>query len=104
MDVGIDTARSRNAPLTGHDLGSGANHDLDAGLDVGVAGSSNPQDAPLFDSDVRLDDAPVVENHGVGDHGVCNPSAGELALSHAITNDFSTSELRLLAEDGGVDL
>ena len=43
---------------------------VDAGLDVGVAGFADARDAPVLDADVGLDDAPVIENHGVGDDRV----------------------------------
>ena len=48
----------------------GADRDGDAGLDVGIAGLADLPDAAVLDADVGLDDAPVVDDQRVGDHGV----------------------------------
>jgi hypothetical protein len=41
-----------------------------AGLDVRVAGLADGGDAPVFQADVGLDDAPVVDDQRIGDHGI----------------------------------
>ena len=51
-----------DAAFAGDDLGARADHDVDAGLDVGVAGLADRRDAAVLDADVGLDDAPVVED------------------------------------------
>ena len=38
VDVRVDAAGGDDQALAGDDLGAGADHDVDAGLDVGVAG------------------------------------------------------------------
>ncbi len=48
----------------------GADHDVDAGLHVGIAGLADGDDAAVLQADVGLDDAPVVEDQRVGHHGV----------------------------------
>ena len=55
--------------LAGDDLGRRADLEpgRDAVLDVGIAGLADRADAAVADADVRLDDAPVVEDDGVGD-------------------------------------
>ena len=62
VDVRVDAARGEDAALAGDDLGARADHDVDAGLHVGVAGLADAANAPVLDADVRLDDAPVVED------------------------------------------
>ena len=70
VDMGVDAAGGDDAALAGDDLGARADHDVDAGLDVGVAGLADAGDAAVPDADIGLDDAPMVEDDGVGDDGV----------------------------------
>ena len=44
--------------------------DVDARLDVGIAGLADRGDAAVLDADIGLDDAPVVDDQRVGDDGV----------------------------------
>ena len=48
-------------PFAGDDLGAGADHDVDAGLHVGIAGLAELRDRAVLDPDVALDDAPPVD-------------------------------------------
>jgi hypothetical protein len=47
-----------------------ADDDVDAGLDVRIAGLADGADAAVLDADVGLDDAPVIEDQRVGDDRV----------------------------------
>jgi hypothetical protein len=58
-----------------------------------------PADTPILDGDVGLDDAPVVEDQGVGDDRVRRVGAGGLGLSHAVADHLAAAELDLLAVD-----
>jgi hypothetical protein len=105
MDVRVDAAGRHDLAFAGDGLGAGADDDGDAGLDVGVAGLADADDAAVGDADVGLHDAPVVEDQGVGDHGVdgaLGPRA--LALAHAVADHLAAAELHLLAVDGMVTL
>ena len=105
VDVGVDAAGGDDPALAGDHLGAGADHDVDAGLDVGVAGLADAADAAVADADIGLDDAPVVEDHGVGDDGVDGAlGAGRLALPHAVADHLAAAELDLLAVDRAVAL
>ncbi|MNR11916.1 hypothetical protein D3C85_1282380 [compost metagenome] len=70
MDVGVDAAGGEDHAFAGDDFGAGANGDVDVGLDVRVTGLADRGDAPVLETDVRLDDAPVVDDQRVGDQGV----------------------------------
>ena len=70
VDVAVDPAGGEDAALAGDDLGAGADDDVDVGLDVGVAGLADGGDAAVAQAHIGLDDAPVVEDEGVGDDGV----------------------------------
>ena len=70
MDMAVDAAGGEDVAFAGDDFGARADDDIDAGLDVGVAGLADPADAPAGDRDVGLDDAPVIEDERVGDDGV----------------------------------
>ncbi len=45
MDMAVDAAGGDDAPFAGDRLGAGPDHDVDAGLDVGVAGLADAGDA-----------------------------------------------------------
>ncbi len=53
-------------PSAADDLGARANDDVHARLHIGVAGLADLDDAACLDTDVGLDDAPVVQDQGVG--------------------------------------
>ena len=72
VDVAVDAAGRGDQVLAGDDLGAGADDQLriDARLDQRVAGLADADDPAAADADVALDDAPVVEDDGVGDDQV----------------------------------
>ncbi len=101
----VDAAGGDDAALAGDRLGAGPDHDVDARLDVGVAGLADADDAAVADADIGLDDPPMVEDHGVGDDGVDGPlGAAFLALPHAVADHLAAAELDLLAIDRAVAL
>ncbi len=82
---------------------AGPDHDVDAGLGVRVARLADAGDPPVPDPDVGLDDAGVVEDQGVGDHGVDRARlARRLRLAHAVADHLAAAELDLLAIDRAV--
>ena len=88
--------------FAGDDLGARADDDVDARLHVGVAGLADGGDAAVLDADVGLDDAPVVEDQRVGDHGVDRAlGARALALRHAVADGLAAAELHFLAVAAG---
>ena len=81
----------------------GPDDDVDARLDVRVAGLADAGDAAVADADVGLDDARVVDDQRVGDDGVDGAlGAAGLALAHAVADHLAAAELHLLAVDGEV--
>ena len=70
MDVRVDAAGGEDLAFAGDHLGAGADDDVDAGLDVGIAGLADAGDAAVLQADIGLDDAPMVEDERVGDDGV----------------------------------
>ena len=104
MDVGVDGAGGDDAPLAGDGLGARANDDVHPGLHVRVAGLADPGDAPVLDADVGLDDAPVVQDQGVGDDQIGHVGAAALALAHAVADHLAAAELDLVPVDGTVRL
>src|SRR5690606_19521636 len=86
--------------LAGDRLGAGADDDVDAGLDVGIARLADAADLAVADADIGLDDAPVVDDERVGDHRVDRPfGAAHLRLAHAVADHLAAAELHLLAID-----
>src|ERR1700732_2396916 len=101
----VDAAGGDDAALSGDRFGPRPDHDVDAGLDVGVAGFADPADAAVADADIGFDDAPIVEDHGIGDDGVDGAvGAGRLPLPHAVADDLAAAEFDLLAIDRAIAL
>ncbi len=105
VDVAVEAAGGQDLALARDRLGRRADDDVDAGLRVGIARLADAGDPPVLDTDVGLDDAPVVEDQGVGDHGVDRALlAGPLRLAHAVADHLAAAELDLLAVDRAVVL
>ena len=66
----VDAAGGDDLALGRDHLGARADDDVDAGLDVGIAGLADGGDATVPEADIGLHDAPVVDDEGVGDDGV----------------------------------
>ena len=98
MDVAVDAARGDDLAFAGDRLGARADHDVDLGLDVGVAGLADADDAAVLQADIGLDDAPVIDDQRVGDDGVDRAlRARALALAHAVADHLAAAELHFLA-------
>src|SRR6185295_5564892 len=98
MDVAVDAARGDDLAFARDRLGAGADDDVDFGLDVGVAGLADADDAAVLQTDIGLHDAPVIDDQRIGDHGVdraLRPRA--LALAHAVADHLAAAELHFFA-------
>ena len=103
VNVRVDAAGRDDTVLAGDRLGAGPDHDVDPRLDVGVAGLADTADAAVADADIGLDDAPMIEDHGIGDDGVDGTvGSGRLPLPHAVADHLAAAELDLLAIDRAV--
>jgi hypothetical protein len=69
-------AGGEDLALAGDRLGAGTDEDVHPRLGVRVAGLADAGDAPVLDADVGLDDAPVVQDQGVGDDQIRHLGAG----------------------------
>ena len=100
MDMAIDTPGGQDLALAGNDLGARPDQDGDPGLHVRVAGLADGGDAPPLDAQVGLDDAPVIQDQGIGDDQVHHLGGGSLALAHAVADHLAATEFHLLAIEG----
>jgi len=104
VDVRVHTTRRDDIAFATDDFGTRADDDVHAGLCVGVARFADGHDAPVFQTNVGFDDAPVVNDERVGHHRInratrlwadaCTVTRA-LRLRHAIANGFATAELHL---------
>src|SRR4051794_78530 len=97
MDMSVQAAGGANQPLARNDLRSGANDQpwIDPGLNERIARLADPDDSAIADADIALDDAPVVENHRVGDDEVKVRRAHRLLvrrLAHAVADHLAAAE------------
>jgi hypothetical protein len=68
----------------------------------GIAGLADGGDQAVLQADVGLDDAPVVDDDGVGDDRVHHLGMRALRLAHAVADHFAAAEFDFLAVDGVV--
>ena len=105
MNVRVNAARSRNQAFTGNGLGAGADNDGYARLNIGIARLADADDAPVLDPDVGLDDAPVIHDQRIGNHGIHRAlGLRTLRLAHAVADHLAAAEFHFLAVNGVVAL
>src|SRR5215472_660671 len=100
MDVRIDATGGNDAAFACDHFGPRTDHDVDPRLDVWVARLADAADAAVANADIGLDDAPMVEDHGIGDDGVdgtLRTTRLPLPLPHAVADDFAAAKFDLLA-------
>ena len=103
MNVRIDTTRGDDSALARNRLGSRSDKDVDPRLNVGVARFADTADPAVADADIGFDDAPMVEDHGIGDDRVDRTiGAARLPLPHSVAEDLAAAEFDLLAMDRAV--
>ena len=70
---------------------------------VGVARFADGIDQPIAQANIGLVDARMVQDQRVGDDGIhCPARARDLALPHAVADDFTAAKLHLFAVGGQV--
>ncbi len=105
MNMAIDAAGSGNQPLSSDRLGAGTDDDVNARLNIGIAGFANAGDASILDADISLDDAPVIDDQRIGDHGIDRAiTLRPLRLTHAIADHLAAAEFHFLAVNRMVTL
>ncbi len=106
MDVAVKAAGGDDGAFATDNFSARANDDVHARLGVGVAGLANRHDAAVLEADVGLDDAPVVDDQGVGHDRIDGPPglragacavAAALRLRHAVADGLAAAELDFLA-------
>ena len=58
--MGVDAPGGDDAPLPGNGFGSGADDNIDIGLNIRVSGLADPGDTPVFQPEIGFNDAPVI--------------------------------------------
>ena len=108
MDVRIDAARGHDLSLARNHLGSRADHHprRDARHHVGIARLADLDDPPATNTDIRLDNSPVIHDDRAGDHQVEGLIGRRCTtgLPHPVPQDFPAAEFRFLAVDGEIAL
>src|ERR1700693_780419 len=103
MNVAVDPARGDDRSFGGDDLGAGPDREVDALLNVGIAGLSDSGDAAFANADVGFDDPPPVDDQRIG-HDEIERAFGlrERTLTHSVADHFAAAELYFVAVDGAV--
>ena len=97
MDVGVDAPGREDVSFPGDRFGARAHHDRHPGLGVGVPGFADADDAAVLQTNIGFDDAPPVEDQGIGDHCVDGTAGSRgLGLAHAVADHLAAAELHLV--------
>ena len=103
MDMRVEAAGGEDLALARDHLGAGTDDNGDARLNVRIAGLADRMDLAVLQPDIGLHDAPVIEDHRIGDDGIDRALlAGHLRLAHAVADHLAAAEFHLLAIDGEV--
>ena len=70
VDVRINAASGNDVAFTGDNFGARTNDDINTGLDIRVPGLTNGGNAAIPNADIGLDDAGIIKDQRVGDHGI----------------------------------
>ncbi|MNP29541.1 hypothetical protein D3C76_1225700 [compost metagenome] len=97
MDVRVDAASGDDLAFGGDHFSARADRQGHPGLHIGITGFADAMDASVLDADVRLDDAPVVDDQRVGQHQVHGLGGEHLTLAHAVADHLAATELDLFA-------
>src|SRR5262244_2990128 len=94
----IDAAGSDDLTFARNYLSSWSNNYVDVGLHIGIASFADRCNTAVLDGDIAFHNSPVIQDQRVGDDRINRAlTAGTLRLAHAVADDFSASELDLLA-------
>src|SRR3954468_1637971 len=104
VNVAIDCSRGDDRTFSRNDFGCGTDNDIDAWLDVRIAGLANTGYASILDANIRLHDTEIIHDQRVRDDGIRNLVGAALALAHAIANDLAPAKFHLLTINGVVFL
>ena len=103
MDVGVKPARRDDLAFPCNHLRAGANYNINAGLNVGIARLANLEDTPVAQAYVSFHNTPMIEDHDIGDDGVDRPlRARDLRLAHAVADNLTAAKLHLFAVSGEI--
>ena len=104
MNMRVDTASGENLAFACNDVGSRSDHDVDAGLNIGITGLADPRNTTILDTDIGFDDAPIVQNDDIGDNQIDSFGRGPLSLPHTVADDLAAAEGYFFAVDTAIFL
>ena len=101
VDVRVNATCCHDVAFAADDFGARANDDVNARLRIGVACFANGHNAAVFQTNVGLHNAPMVDDQCIGHDGVYRAArlwacAGSIAcalrLRHAVANGFTAAK------------
>ena len=100
MDMGVKPAGGKDLTFTRNDVRARSDNDRYARLNIGIARFADGVDTAILQADIRLHNAPMVNDQGIGDHGINRTvPVRDLTLAHTIANDLAAAKFDLLAID-----
>ena len=70
VNMRINAARGDDVAFAGDNFSTRTDDDIDTGLNIGVARLTNGGNATIANTDIGLDDAGVIKDQRIGDHGI----------------------------------
>src|SRR4029077_20888860 len=96
VDVRIHASRGEDLALAGDRFGARTDDDADVRLGIGIPGFADAGDATIAEANVGFIYAGVIDDEGIGDHGIDRTfGPRRLGLTHAVADDLAATELHL---------
>src|SRR5262245_65390280 len=96
MDMRLDTSCRHNATFRGNSFGPrpSLHPPRHVRHQIGIACLSDPNDTPVLDPDIRLDDAPIIENDSVRHDRIESAArtGGPSRLPHPVPQHLASAE------------
>jgi hypothetical protein len=103
-EYAINAASRQNLTFPGDNFGAGANDDIDTLLRIGIAGFADACNATVFDTEIRFNNAPVIDDECVGDHQIHRHRGINPALPHAVADDLAATEFDFITVNRAICL
>ena len=98
----IDATCSENLTFPCNHFRGSSQRNGNIGLYIWIPCLANFPDTTILYTDISFHNAPPIDNKCIGNNGISNIICQQLGLSHAISNDFTTTEFNFFTISGQV--
>ena len=103
VNVNVETAGGNDLSFGGDRLGAGSDDDIHPRLDIGISGLADSRNPAVFQTDIGLVDARMIQDQRIGDNGIHGAAgARDLGLAHAVADNLAAAEFHFFAIDRAI--